>query len=172
MHRALPPTEDAPVNDLLVKLWTLPAPDPPTGPCVLRRALPPERDLVTDWVRRHFTPGWAAEAGVALSQTPARCLVALSVPEGALLGFACFNTTFPGFLGPIGVAPASRGQGVGDALALHALHAMRAEGHAYAIVGATRATAYYQARFGGIPIPDSWPGAYAGMLRSRDPEAG
>jgi len=161
LHLTRPGVEGADVNDILVKLWTLPPPVVPAGRFALRRALPPERDLVTDWIRRHFTPGWASETGVALSQTPARCLLAVSVPEGTLLGFACFNTTFPGFLGPIGVAAEARRQGIGLALASHALHAMRHEGHAYAIVGATRANEFYREHFGGIPIPDSWPGAYA-----------
>ena len=152
------------MTDLLVKLYQLPAP-PEVENCMIRRALAPERGVVMRWVEEHFTPGWAQEVAVAFGGQPIRCLIAFNGDE--LLGFVCFNTTFQGFFGPVGVGEEARGSGIGTALTIRALEAMREEGFAYAIIGATKAEAYYESTVGAIPISDSWPGAYAGMLPTR-----
>ncbi len=151
------------MTDLLVKLYDLP-PAPELETTVVRRALAPERGIVKNWVKARFSPGWAQEVAVAFGSQPIRCLVAAHGDD--LLGFACFNTTFQGFFGPIGVKEEARGGKIGEALTLQALQAMREEGFAYAVIGATKAEAYFQRIFGAIPIPNSWPGAYEGMLRN------
>lgn len=148
------------MTDLLVKLYTLPA--VPEIDLEIRRALAPERHLVIDWIRENFSEGWASEAAVAFGGSPIRCMIAIR--EKKLLGFACFNTTFQGFFGPFGVAADSRGTGIGSALLIRTLHEMRTEGFAYAIIGATKSEDFYMRTISAIPIPDSWPGAYRGML--------
>ena len=151
------------MTDLLVKLYDLPT--APTPDCVIRRGISPERGVVMRWVEEHFTPGWAQEVAVAFGDQPIRCF--LAVEDAELLGFVCFNTTFQGFFGPVGVSEKARGRGIGTALTFRALEAMREEGFAYAVIGATKSEAYYEKTVGAIRIPDSWPGAYEGILPTR-----
>ena len=53
-----------------------------------------------------------------------------------IVGFACYDATCMNFFGPTGVKESERGKGVGKALLLAALHAMKEQGYAYAIIGA------------------------------------
>src|SRR5690606_17411214 len=63
------------VPDLLVRLYDLPAFPAEArvaqAGIVVRRALAPERYVVLAWIRAEFSPGWAGEAALALSQLPA-----------------------------------------------------------------------------------------------------
>ncbi|GAP36881.1 GNAT family N-acetyltransferase [Piscinibacter sakaiensis] len=152
-----------PPQDLLVRLYALP-PAPPAVPGVtLRRPIGPEHGLVADWVAARFGPGWASEAGVALGQRPVTLFVA--VEGGAPLGFACYDATARGLFGPIGVAEAGRGRGVGAALLHATLDDMRRAGYAYAVVGAAGPVDFFARVAGAVPIPGSWPGLYAGLMR-------
>ncbi|CAG0971817.1 hypothetical protein BURK1_01265 [Burkholderiales bacterium] len=155
------------MGDMLVKLWEL----PPLAPVldataaqgvVVRRALAPEKPVVLDWMRMHF-PAWTAEVDAAFARLPVACFVA--VRDGELLGFACHDAIAPDFFGPTAVLASARGQGLGRALALAAMHALEAQGYAYAIVGGVGPVAYYEKAFGAIAIPGSTPGIYDGMLR-------
>ena len=153
--------------DMLVKLYTLPdlAPDLARQASVgitLRRAQAAEKHLVVAWVGTHFEPAWASEADVALNGRPPTCFVATK--DEKLIGFACYDSTAKGFFGPTGVAEAARGQGTGRALLLACLHAMRADGYGYGIIGAAGPTEFYTRAVGAIPIADSWPGVYSGLL--------
>ena len=132
----------------------------------IRRALAPERGVVVRWFEDEFTPGWASEAAVSFGGQPIRCIVA--VRDQQLLGAACFNTTFQGFFGPIGVRKDARGGALGKALTIAGLTAMREEGFAYAIIGATKSGIFFEKTVGATEIPDSWPGAYDGMLPTRE----
>ena len=91
--------------------------------------------------------------------------ITLAQRGDTLLGFACYETTHKNFFGPTGVAEAERGQGIGTALLLAALHAMRAAGYMYGIIGWAGPAAYYEKTVGAIVIPDAEPpGSYRGML--------
>ncbi|MFT5465782.1 MAG: hypothetical protein ACI8UO_000878 [Verrucomicrobiales bacterium] len=154
------------MTDLLVKLYDLPAmPDEFGEGVVIRRAIAPERGVVMKWFEDEFSPGWASETAVAFGGQPIRCFVA--VKDQQLLGAACFNTTFQGFFGPIGLIKEARGGSLGRALTIRALEAMREEGFAYAVIGATKAEVFFRRTVGAIEIPDSWPGAYEGLLPTR-----
>ena len=48
---------------------------------------------------------------------------------------------------------------------LAAMHALKAQGYAYAIVGGVGPAAFYEEAFGAVAIPGSAPGIYAGMMR-------
>ncbi len=157
----------SPITDLLVKLYALPSIPASSGQ--IRRALAPERHLVVDWVKEHFGMPWSSETAVAFGGQPIRCFVATR--EEALVGFACINTTFLGFFGPFGMREDVRGQGIGSALLLTALHAMREEGYAYAIIGGAKSGSIYEKLLGALPIPGSWPGAYQGLLRHQQTDA-
>jgi len=63
------------------------------------------------------------------------------------------------------VVDGERGRGIGSALLLSALHAQRALGYAYAIVGGVGPAQFYEKAVGAIPIPGSTPGIYAGTLK-------
>ena len=129
----------------------------------IRRALAPEARLVTDWVAANFGNGWASETAVALSRLPPTCYVATR--DQKLVGFACHESIARGFFGPTGVEEASRGLGIGHALLLASLIDLKSMGYAYAIIGDVGPSAFYEKTVGAMPIPNSAPGIYAGMLR-------
>ncbi|GIL11355.1 MAG: N-acetyltransferase [Chloroflexota bacterium] len=155
--------------DMLVKLYTLPPLEPEleamrAAGVDLRRALPPEKHVVTAWVRLHFSEAWASECDVAMSHHPVSCFVATE--NNHLLGFACYDATIKGFFGPTGVSEAARGRGIGRALLMACLHDMRAQGYGYGIIGAAGPTGFYEKAVGAIEIADSWPGIYRGILHT------
>jgi GNAT superfamily N-acetyltransferase len=159
--------------DMLVKLYTLKVSDLETRLATLadlgvavRRAMAYEKHAVVAFVRDHFTAnfgGWPSECDVAFSRVPASCQIAIH--QRRIVGFACHDSTFKGFFGPTGVLEPCRNQGVGSALLLAALFAMKAEGYAYAIIGGTgRQAGFYARVVGASGIADSDPGGYPSML--------
>jgi len=87
-----------------------------------------------------------------------------TTPE-TLVGFSCIEATAPTFFGPQAVRDDRRGGGIGAALLLTALHALAAEGHAYAIIGWASELEFYRKVAGAVPIADSEPGLYRAPLR-------
>src|SRR5215471_9196596 len=156
-----------PMQDMLVRLYAIPRVDEALAACAqrgvtIRRALAPERRAVVDWVGAHFASS-VAEVETAFAQVPVACFIALR--DDAILGFACYDVTCRNFFGPEGVATHERGRGIGRALLLAALHAQRARGYAYAIIGGVGPAPFYEKVVGAIPIPGSTPGIYAGLLK-------
>ena len=157
------------MHDMLVRLYALPRLDEAVATCAargvtVRRALAPEKRAVLDWVRAHFA-GSAAEVETAFAQVPVTCFIA--VRDNAMLGFACYDVTCRNFFGPEGVAAEERGRGTGRALLLAALHAQRAQGYAYAIIGGVGPAEFYTKTVGAVPIADSTPGIYARLMRAQ-----
>ena len=155
------------MGDMLVKLWELPPLEPALAAAAargvtVRRALAPEKPVVLDWMRVHF-PAWTAEVEISFARLPVSCLIA--VRGDALVGFACHDAIAPDFFGPTGVTESARGAGIGRALAIAAMHALRAQGYAYAIIGGVGPAAFYEKAFGAVAIAGSEPGLYRGMLR-------
>lgn len=153
--------------DLLVRLYEL----PPLGPAVdaltasgvtIRRPAASERTAVIDWMRAHGSAGWADECAAALARQPAACFVAVEEADSAarLCGVACYDAACRNFFGPELVAPDRRGRGIGRALLLAALHAMRADGYAYAIIGWASSVDFYRRAVGATVIDGSTPGQY------------
>lgn len=160
--------------DMLVRLYALPDPGSALARMhalgvTIRRPESWERVLTVDWVRTTFSAGWAAECGTAFSTRPPSCLVAIR--NDTLIGFACHDCTRRNFFGPAGVADAERGHGVGAALTLATLAAMRASGYAYAIIGGVGPSAFYSKVAGATPIEGSTPGIYDFSLVTRDPRS-
>jgi ribosomal protein S18 acetylase RimI-like enzyme len=151
--------------DMLIKLYETLLADQPLAAAVgvVRKPLAPEHDLVTAWISRHFTPGWASEARVALGNRPLSLFIATC--SEALLGFCCYDATARGFVGPIGVAEQARGSGIGAALLLACLHDMRTMGYAYAVAGAVGAPEFFHSVASATEIEGSTPGIYGGMLK-------
>lgn len=155
------------MTDMLVKLYTLPPLEPELAAMQaqgirIRRGMPPEKHLVTSWVRHEFFEVWQSETEVAFAHVPVSCWVA--VEANAVIGFACYDTSAKGFFGPIGVGSTAGKRGVGRALLIATLHAMRSEGYGYAIIGGVGPVEFYQKTVGATLIPDSTPGVYDGML--------
>jgi GNAT superfamily N-acetyltransferase len=148
--------------DLLVKLYELPdaaaavARAARAGVAV-RRANAWERRVVVGFVERAFG-AWTAECEVAFGSVPAHCFIAMRGSE--VVGFACHDVSRRNFFGPAGVVEDVRGKGVGAALTLVALAAMREAGYAYAIVGGAGPEAFYARVCGATVIAGSTPGIY------------
>jgi predicted N-acetyltransferase YhbS len=162
-----PKPTGAPMSDLLVKLYELPSAEIEiqrlaTQGITIRAALPHERSKVTSWIASRFDLGWADECAAAFSRQPVSCL--LAIENGIILGFACHDVTARGFFGPYGVEESRRQEGIGKALMFASLHALRAMGHAYAIIGWAGPVEHYRDAVGAIEIPDSSPGIYRDPL--------
>lgn len=158
--------------DMLVKLYDLPDAEPAlaslrSNGLIVRRAIPPERNLVVQWVRSHFSEGWASETETALSHLPPTCFIAVdqTSEQHQIVGFACIEATNRNFFGPIGTLEPHRGRGIGRALLLAGLHAMREMGYGYAIIGAVGPVDFYARNCNAVVIENSSPGIYRGMLR-------
>lgn len=152
--------------DMLVRLYALPDVTPlfaaleVTG-ITIRRPLMPEKSIIVRWVEANFASS-RNEVEAAFARTPVACHVALR--GTSVLGFACYDVTCPNFFGPEGVLEAERGRGIGRALLLAALHSLRAQGYAYAIIGGVGPAAFYAKTVGATVIEGSSPGIYAGLL--------
>ncbi len=156
--------------DMLVKLYELPELEPVIQQqaqqgVTIRRAIPPEKYIVVDWVLKTFSKNWASETEISYSHVPPTCYIA--VENEAIIGFACYDATRKGFFGPTGVDEAQRGRGIGAALLMICMHSMLWDGYGYAIIGAAGPTDFYAKAVGATIIPDSWPGVYRGMLRDK-----
>jgi predicted N-acetyltransferase YhbS len=88
----------------------------------------------------------------------------VAVCNHRLAGLACYDSTCLNYLGPIGIDPAFRHQGIGRALLLATLSAMAHAGYAYAVIGSAGPTAFFETCVGAIPIPGSTPGIYGSPL--------
>ena len=119
-------------------------------PAVIRRALPPETHVITDWVEAQFSRHWSSEVSVAMAHQPPGCLIATI--DDQLVGFACFDATAKGFFGPTGVDETCRGKGVGLALFYHSLKALKDLGYAYAFIGKAGPIDFYRNAVGAMPI--------------------
>ena len=154
--------------DLLVKLYGLPASAPvleklAAAGIEIKRAIGPERRVVADLVLQKFSKCWASETDCAFSQAPATCFVA--VKGGKPVGFACYDTTSKGFFGPIGVDEAERTGGIGKALLLRTLEAMREAGYGYAVVGWAGPVDFFKKAVGAVVIEGSEPGVYKNLIK-------
>ena len=156
--------------DMLVKLYDLPQAELPMESMDrlgirIRTAMPHERLDVVEWVQQTFGRGWAGECDTAFSRLPVTCFIAEE--KGSLIGFSCHEVTCRGFFGPMGVAENQTGKGVGRALLLASLQAMKAKGYAYAVIGGTESMDFYRKTVNAIPIEGSSPGIYPPLLKRR-----
>lgn len=153
------------MGDLLVNLLQLPTLDDTSQQGFLvRRAQPFEITPVRRFVETNFSRGWADEISVGFARQPISVFVA--TVERELVGFAAYECTRRGFFGPTGVIPTARSKGIGKALLLASLSALREMGYVYAIIGAAGPVHFYQKTVGAIVIPGSEPGIYTDLLKN------
>ena len=154
--------------DMLVKLYDLPL----SFDCVaaaaergviLRKPIGPEKHLIVDWIKEHFSDAWGSEFDLSMGRIPATSFIATS--GGQLVGFACYDATGLGLFGPTGVHPDWRGRGIGRCLLLACLMEMKLRGYAYAVIGAVGPAEFYRKCCGAVEIPDSKPSIWYDMLR-------
>lgn len=156
--------------DMLVKLYELPVAAPIMNKLAdagveIRRPIAPEKHVVVQWVREHFNESWASETEVAFSNNPVSCYIAIE--KGEMIGFACYEATAKNYFGPTGVDVKVRSKGVGTGLLVASMHALREQGYGYAIIGGAGPVEYYNKTVGAIPIENSVPGIYKGILKSK-----
>jgi GNAT superfamily N-acetyltransferase len=161
--------------DLLVRLYDLPGAASELNHLagrgiVIRRAMAYEKLPVVEWVKHRFGNGWADECDVAFSRIPAACFIATKA--GKIVGFACHDVTCLNFFGPTGVDEKYRGTGIGKALLLSCLHAMAAQGYAYAVIGGAGPTEFFIKSAGAQPIAGSTPGIYRDLLTIQNMDKG
>lgn len=153
--------------DMLVNLMHL----PPVEPLIeklkaegihIRRPIAPDKLRVVDWVREHSGLSAAGEMDVCFAHFPASCYIATQ--HAKIVGYACYNATAPDFFGPTRVLDEMQGKGVGKALLLVCLYALREQGYAYAIIGGIGPAEFYEKCVGAQLIPNSSPGVYKDFL--------
>ncbi|MFI3243389.1 MAG: GNAT family N-acetyltransferase [Akkermansia sp.] len=152
---------------MLVRLYQLPCVGDLVGNLkeqgiTVRPARPYETHIVAAWVGQHFSPKWVSECRVAMSHQPVGCFIATR--DKKVIGFACCDATARGFIGPMGVNEECRGTGVGKALLVTALEALKAQGYAYGIIGGVGPADFYAKTVGATPIENSSPGIYEDLL--------
>ena len=155
-------TNDNPMPDLLVNLIKLPAVEE-SNDFVVRRAQPFEISAVRSFVATNFSESWADEMSVGFARQPISVYIATI--EREIVGFSAYECTRRGFFGPTGVVDGVRGKGIGKALLLASLWALREMGYVYGIIGAAGPVHFYQKTVGAIIIPGSEPGIYVDQLK-------
>ena len=153
--------------DMLVNLMTLPKEDALEETLheegiIIRRAISPDKFRIVPKVQALSTLSAAGECDVCFSHTPVSLFVATK--GAAIIGYACYNATAPDFFGPTAVEPEYRGKGIGKALLLRCMRAMRNEGYVYAIIGGVGPAAFYEKTVGATVIPGSDPGIYVDFI--------
>ena len=150
--------------DLLVNLLKLPATQQLEQDLfTILRAQPFESSTVRRFIEENFSLSWADETAVGFANKPVTVFVATI--EHRLVGFAAYECTRRNYFGPTGVVAQARGRGIGQALLLASLWAMREMGYVYAIIGGVGPVDFYQKTVGAIVIPGSDPGIYTDSLK-------
>jgi len=155
------------MQDMLVRLYDLPDHTPLMKKLeregfVIRRPLAAEKSIVLEWVTKHYGTGWASETDVSFSYQPISCFIAIQ--DGQVIGFACYDSCYRNFFGPTGVDETLRGKGIGKALLMECLVAMKSQGYAYGIIGGAGPAGFYAKAVGAVLIDGSNPGIYRGIM--------
>jgi GNAT superfamily N-acetyltransferase len=157
------------MKDMLVRLMELPDASElekmllEKEKIVFRRAIAPEKHLVSEWVMGQFGAYWKSEVEVAFSRQPVSCWIAQRGNE--LLGFSCYECTARNFFGPTGTMESERGKGIGKVLLIKSLESLREMGYAYAIIGGVGPAEFYEKAVGAKLIDGSEISIYQHLLR-------
>ena len=132
---------------------------------LFRRAIAPEKHLVSDWVMEQFGAYWKSEVEVAFSRQPVSCWLAQRGKE--ILGFACYESTARNFFGPTGTLESERGKGIGKTLLIKSLGSLREMGYVYAIIGGVGPSEFYQKSVDARIIEGSETSIYEHLIRKK-----
>ncbi len=157
--------------DMLVKLYELPEMNDILSQIYghgieIRRAMAPDKLRILSWIREYSSQGAVGEADVCFSHTPISLFLATRGKE--IVGYACYNATAPNFFGPTKVLESEQKKGIGKALLLKSLYALKAQGYAYAIIGGVGPQHFYEKVVGATLIEGSNPGIYTDYLGSKE----
>ena len=154
--------------DMLVKLYELPEvvnniEALRNQEIFIKRVLSPDKNKIIEYVRKNFNENWVNECDCSFSNNPISCFIA--VKDKQVIGFACYDATAKNYFGPTGISEIHRGMGIGKALLLKCLFAMRENGYGYAIIGgADEAIKFYEKTVDASVIEGSVPGIYKRMI--------
>ena len=110
----------------------------------------------------HFGQRWVDQCGRTFHAAAPTSFIA--VEGDAVSGFSCYDSTGRGVFGPMGTLESRRREGIGRALLVATLHAMKEDGYAYGIIGQVGPADFYSNAVGATLIEDSDPGMYTGIL--------
>ncbi len=128
----------------------------------VRRPVTPDLYRVLEYVEKESGLSAKGEAAVAFSHRPVSMYIATLYDE--IVGYACYDATFPSFFGPTEVREDYRGKGVGKILLVKALEGLRDIGYVYGFIGDVGPVDFYRKCVGAIEIPGSTPAGYKDML--------
>ncbi len=154
--------------DLLIKLYDLPLGTYPKERFdegfKIVRPLAVDKSKVTEFIRREFNDRWANECDRSFSKAPISCFI--GVKENIIVGFACYDATAKGYIGPIGIKPGQRKKGIGKRLLFSCLRDMWDNEYGYAIAGWVdeNQIEFYKKAASATVIPGSSPGIYKRMV--------
>lgn len=117
------------------------------------RALAPDKHAVVQWVKKHSNIYASGECDVCFANTPVSCFIAVKGKE--IIGYACYNAIAPNFFGPTKVIENQQGKGIGKALLLRCLRAMKDEGYHYGIIGCVGPKEFYRKTVNAVDIESS-----------------
>ena len=132
---------------------------------IFRKAIAPEKHLVSEWVMENFGAYWKSEIEVSFSRQPVSCWIAQRGNE--ILGFAVYESTARNFFGPTGTLESERGKGIGKVLLIKALESMREMGYVYAIIGGVGPAEFYEKAVDTQVIEGSEVSIYQHLLRKK-----
>lgn len=120
----------------------------------IHKTLSFEKGIVKDFVKKNFPDStWDEEIDGGLNGPSPTVYVASK--KGEILGFAAYEVTAKGFIGPLGVSKEWRQKGIGEALVLACFHSLKEMGYAYAIIGFVGSEKWYKKTFGAVAIGNS-----------------
>jgi hypothetical protein len=82
--------------DILVKLHELEVSSTEIAGVEIRRPMPQQKGIFKQWVAKHFGEAWCEELECSFKALPVTAFVALI--DDKVVGFACYDVTFRGFL--------------------------------------------------------------------------
>lgn len=132
---------------------------------LFRRPIAPEKSIVINWVKTHFSSNWADEISVAFEVSPANCFIAQRNQE--ILGFSCFECTGKNFFGPTAVLESERRKGIGKILLVKSLEGLKNLGYTYGIIGGVGPATYYEKTVKAVLIENSDISIYQNMLKAK-----
>ncbi len=155
--------------DMLVKLYELPDGTELYKKLLdkgirIMRPMTPQKHKVHAWIAEKFGEGWANETDTAFTHFPVSCFIAYDTVNKKILGFAAYESTYRDYFGPTGVDPETRKLGIGGALCLRCMEALRDEGYGYAIIGGAGPTEFYRKVVGATVIDGAEVGVYKDMM--------